>query len=258
MIESNKEKYVLLLTATVNPEAYKDHLKQNLLQARTQEYTNSLISWINAIPNQVSGIVFCENSNSDLIEIIEKVKPYLDISETPIEWLTFNGNHRVDGVHYGYSELGIIDYALENSSLLKNSNFFIKATGRLIFKDTNKLLTRIKQPIAFAADCHFYKRDKKLPVRMRTQFFISNKEFYKKHLYRKRDEMPGQCSHIEEFLMIKIWPLRNHSGVILRFPCECLPSGYSASMGTSYGSLVSLLKSKVRGVLRILTPHIWL
>lgn len=251
-------RYTLLLTATINPENYADQLKAELIQQRQQEYINALEYWGQLADSRISGIVFCENSGTDLSELKKHFSNKGFIKDRPIEWLSFSGNQRQGNVHYGYAELGILDHAIKHSMLLDKTPHFIKITGRLTFDQLPLLLDRTASPIEFCADCHRYPDDQQLPVRMRTQLFISSRGFYKQHLYETREDMLGKCTHIEEYLMMLVWPLRTQGGVLLRFPIEVLPNGFSASVGESYRSFKSRCKSSLRAIIRNIMPWYWL
>lgn len=224
---------------------------------RINDYVRSLNYWINLNDRRVGGIVFCENSGADL----QKLKDSVNNSNfiLPIEYLSFEGNMRPPNVHYGYSELGILDYVMSNSELLKNFDYFIKVTGRLIFKDISKLLNKLNNDSLLAIDFRrAYKAETGPPVRARTQLILFNKNFYGKYLYKKRDDMIGKCSHIEEYFGLNFYPLKDLKGVTLRWPIECMPTGIAASTGCEYGSNHEKIKSFIRGVVRKYLPSVWL
>lgn len=257
-IAESQASYILLLTATINPANYADQLKAELIQQRQQEYITALEYWGQLADPRISGIVFCENSGTDLTELKTHFDDQVFTQERPIEWLSFDGNQRQGDVHYGYAELGIVDHAIKHSALLGTTSHFIKITGRLTFDQLPALLDRIKPPIEFCADSHRYSADKALPVRMRTQLFISSTRFYQHHLFETRENMLGKCTHIEDYLMRLVWPLKTQTGVQLRFPIEVLPNGFSASIGENYRSLKSRCKSFFRAIIRQIMPWYWL
>ena len=129
-IKNSTNKPVLLITATIDPGDYTSLLAPYNVDHRIEEYVQSLLFWLNLNPRPYSGIIFCENSGSSLSEIKDMLKVRVsDEQILAIEWLSFKGNQRPIGMHYGYSELGILDYAVENSLLLRNSQYFIKVTA---------------------------------------------------------------------------------------------------------------------------------
>jgi len=236
-IKNSTNKPVLLITATIQ----------------------SLLFWLNLNPRPYSGIIFCENSGSSLSVIKDMLKVRVsDEQILAIEWLSFKGNQRPIGMHYGYSELGILDYAVENSLLLRNSQYFIKVTGRLMFPKINQLVNLLPHQFDLVADFHRYKQDQLFPLRVRTQLFFACVDFYKAELYDIRKKMNSNVSYIEELLAKELWELRKDKDILCRFPCECQPRGVSAAIGSNYESLLNRLKSYIRAILRKLFRTIWL
>lgn len=254
------EPYVLLMSATIDPGEFRKLLIDGEASTRLEEYQHSLQFWLNYDDPALVGIVFCENSAAD----ISVLQANIDCSQgsqpqTPVEWLSFNGNDRPEGLHYGYSELGLIDYALNNSELISQHRRFIKVTGRLVVKNLAEINSRISSAIRFAADAHRFPNSKNdLKFRLRTQFLLADAEFYREHLYNSRERMSAQCSFIEEHLMRELWPLRSQAEVLLRLPVEPQLVGTSASIGTNYERGLANLKTRFRSVMRRLLPFIWL
>ena len=253
-------KYCLIITATVNPGDYADALKHEFIGSREKDYENALRFWLTLDAPQLGDIVFCENSNFDLTLLKENIAAFAKTEkvERTIEWLSFDGNNRPEGFHYGYAELGLIDYAVQISTLLKRYSYFVKATGRLTFPNISRLLNVLPSNYDFAADWHRFPKDKTSPRRVRTQLLFFKASFYKTHLLSKRNSMTKDQSHVEELLAKILWPLRSRYDLICRFPIECQPEGVSASHGTRYNSGVSKIKSIIRGVLRRVAPNLWM
>jgi hypothetical protein len=248
---------VVLMTATLNPGPYADVVKRGDPRLRAEDYARALQFWA-AFPDfRIKGIVFCENSGGDPER---SLRPMLAGSppHREIEWLEFKGNTRPKGMHYGYSELGALDYALTHSQLLAETSVFLKVTGRLTFPHISELLNTFDDDVRFAADCRrSYRSETGPPIRARTELMLFEKSFYIDHLYGRREEMLG-CSHIEEFIALKMLPLKNHRDVVLRFKTECPPAGVAAHSGVQYQTGRHLLKSKLRQVLRRIAPRFWL
>ena len=257
----NSLNFALLLTATIDPGEYTDLLVSELLPMRVAEYQSSLEFWLQYEDPRICKIVFCENSGADLTILKEFCDEYCRINclDRTVEWISFFGNQRLPGFHYGYSELGSIDYALENSTTLRDTQKFIKITGRLTFPTLGRLLDNLPRDLVFAADCHRYPQDAgDLKVRMRTQLIVCRTDFYREYLLGIRRKMSAECSFCEELFMRELWPMRNSHDVVLRFPVECNPRGISAAIGSHYHVGIGRLKSIIRGGVRNLWPNLWL
>jgi len=132
-----KKSWVILLSATVNPSGMSYTVLQDPL-VRQQHYLNSLRKWIK---NTNSPIVFIENSNCDLNFFRERLPSK---SFDRIEMLTFEGNNFKPDLGKGYGEMKIIQYGMQNSHLLQNSEFVFKITGRYHIKNFRNCIKNIK------------------------------------------------------------------------------------------------------------------
>ena len=246
--------YVVLLTATIDPGLYGKDLARNNAQLRIEDYQHSLKFWMGISDPRIRGIVFCENSGADLNAFKERARN----STIPIEFLSFDGNSKPAGVHYGWSELGIIDHAIQESSLIAECQYFIKATGRLRFPRISKLLDSTNTDFDAIVDHRKkYKGESGCHTRARTQLMLFSKAFYEGHFLDARDEMLGKCSHIEEFIAAKLISLQEGPKIIRRFPVECPPVGITGWKGDSYQSKSNRAKNAARSLMRKLVPWVW-
>lgn len=250
--------YTVLLTATINPGSYSSQLARNDSEIRTNDYIKALNFWTSINDKRIKNIVFCENSGSD----ISKLKIKFQKSKIPIEFLSFDGNEKPEGVHYGYSELGIIDHAIEQSLFISNADYFIKSTGRLTFPLISDLLNTIQDLKYDAVIDHRrkYKNESGTPFKARTQLMIFKKEYYIKYLYKLRHQMIGRTSHLEEFVSDKVFESQSSkkTRIIQRFKVECPPSGHSGWKSGDYNSVQERLKYTMRKFTRRFLPYIWL
>ena len=83
------------------------------------------------------------------------------------------------------------------------------------------------------------------------------KGFYRNSMLDSRDEMFGRCSHIEEFIGIKLESLAREYRIIWRFRVECPPAGIGGN-STDYYSLTNVSKNALRMVSRKMFPAVWL
>lgn len=131
---------VLLMTASILPQE-KRYIKLKNPEQRLKQYIDSLKYYIE--DTEFKKIVLCENSGYDFpkqdIELLAKK------NNKRIEILQFYGNEKkIKKYGKGYGEGEIINYALKNSRLINESDFFIKVTGRLKIKNMNKIKSKLK------------------------------------------------------------------------------------------------------------------
>lgn len=126
---------VVLLTGTVVPNVM-DNLVVFQPEVRKNQYL-SAIRWY--VKNTDYRIVFCENSGTD-------ISPLLNEEEKErVEVLTFAQPQITDPTKdRGYTEMLIIEYALQHSLYLSNADLVVKGTGRLILKNIKSLVGMCK------------------------------------------------------------------------------------------------------------------
>jgi hypothetical protein len=248
---------VVLMTATLNPGPYASGVRRSDPRVRAEDYESALQFWANLADPRIAGFVFCDNSGEDLGTFtFQSSRPVLS---RPIEWLSFDGNLRPNGMHYGYSELGHLEHAITNSRLLAGTHIFLKVTGRLTFPRISKLLDTFSDDVRFAVDCRrAYKCESGPPIRARTQIILFERFFYLDNFFGQREQMLLSCTHLEEFIALKVLPFLNDPCVVPRFKVECPAVGVSAYTDTKYHGGKSLLKSKLRQVMRRIAPRVWL
>jgi hypothetical protein len=175
------------MTATVNPGAYSDQVSRGSSEVRTQNYLQALKFWATHPDPRIEGIVFCENSGADL-GTFEKMANGL-CSPREIELLSFRGNDRPEGVHYGYAELGTIDYASRNSLLVRKHRHFVKATGRYVFPRITQLIDSLHDDVVVAIDCRrAYRQETGVRFRARSQLMVFERKFYDRELWGKHGD----------------------------------------------------------------------
>jgi hypothetical protein len=144
---------VILLTCTVNTQPHISWLKQRDSNERLKMYLDVIIKWLTKTNLKIAVI---ENSGIDLKkELILKnlnfnIDQYLDRFESitykydsiPTQDKNFLDSHEAKGHH----ELYAINYAYNNSKLIKNCSYLVKITGRYFIPLLEKtLLQKLQQ-----------------------------------------------------------------------------------------------------------------
>jgi hypothetical protein len=250
-----RDKVVVLLTSTVTPRAYREQTAVHDPRQRLKQYISAIEFWLNYADERIAGVVFCDNSG------IERIR-FGDISSSfgrELEFISFVDDYKPDNVHYGFSELGIIDFAVKNSQLIQKSDGVLKATGRFSFPKASRLLDEIESNCSFSIDCYKIKsKNIQFPFRCRTQMFYFKRPFYIRYFLDTRHEMVGMCSHIEEFIARKLEGIdTTNANITYRWKRECNPTGIGSN-GHRYRSAANRIKYSIRGFLRTFFPCLWL
>jgi len=237
-------------------QKYSKHFRSNSSNLRLADYRNSLQLWVKS--GFFEKIVFCDNSNfttSKLESLLET-----DNLENPhsvtLEILSCSDSARTD-LHYGYSELGILDYALSNSNLIRESSFFVKCTGRLFYPDVNTILSKVTSNTKFIVDSRsdiLFIKNKQIT----TQLLVFNSNFYRDNVFNTRNEMTLDEYYIEKFLYRKLIKYKNDPQCVFRWSKECVPVGVAAHSGINYRSTKKTILSSIRNAARLLMPNIWI
>lgn len=123
---------ILLLTGCINPSGMP-YTSLNNPKDRKKQYVNA----INFYLSQTNyPIVFSENSGTDITTLFPEA-----ISSGRLECLTFTGNQNKERGK-GYGECEIIQYALDNSQIIRKrkDHRIAKITGRLIIKNIKRII----------------------------------------------------------------------------------------------------------------------
>jgi len=212
--------YVLLITGCINPDIDVPFLKITDYEYRRTEYIDSIKYYIEE--TNIKKIVFCDNSaENEPKELCELARR----KSKQFEWLSFQGNNaKAVEQGKGYGEGEIIEYALKNSSLLKESKYFIKVTGRVKVRNIDCLLF-------FMKNSHLY-FVRNSPFNVDTKVYGIPSEVYKKfflYAFKEVDDIEGiYLEHLFSEVIVKN-QLKIHNFVV--FPNV---QGISGSTGITY------------------------
>lgn len=223
-----KIKNTLLITGAIDISNFSvPFVKITNLHERLQQYSDSLEYAINHYL-EIDYIVFCENTNYqyDYSQLQEKAKQKGKI----LEILTFKGDYeKIQKKGKGFGEGEIIKYALENSSILAQSDCFYKLTGRLIIPNMDAIIRSTKSKEAFIFPPLTKRKFEHYVI---TLFYKVSTSFYKENLLNAysdvNDFQDRYLEHVfyEKLSKIPLKSFKTHPKWI----------GFSASAGVLYTS----------------------
>lgn len=170
----------LLLTWTIN--LIPDVVNQGYISTSTdpnsryKEYFDALVYYITQ--SNFDNIVFCENSSYKLKDydlIINLCKIYNKNFEL-IQYVSDKEKVKKYGFHYW--EIEAINYAIDNSTLIKKSKNWFKISWRYKYYNINKIIKNLEN-----SDICFYRMHMPLMLWIYTSIFKSNNDFYNKYIY---------------------------------------------------------------------------
>ncbi len=146
-------KVTLLLTACIRPNSLGDTCT-NMANPNIREtdYLNTL-KWY--LKNTGYPIIFVENSGCDISN------KFSEKEKERIEFLIYNSQLSKIDKGKGYKEMEIIEYALNNSYLIKRTDYIIKVTGRLILQNISSFVKSLPSPATphFCMACMLRKKN---------------------------------------------------------------------------------------------------
>jgi len=250
------KQFLLLLTATVTP-APGTKVSRNNPALRRSDYFTAFSYWLNHPDPRLQHILFIENSSADLSEF----QAAAGKSGKQVEIISIPPNPPPPEMHYGYSELQMIDQALTQSALRRCTTHMIKATGRLTFPRLPRLLNKLPDDFRIVVDARA-----RLPFRKSERGFISSQLFVARHdfydeLLRTGYHALTKAYHypemIEHLFFELLSPLKGQKGILLRFPVNCEPVGFAGHWEKRYDSPQRLVTTTIRSILRVVAPDFW-
>ena len=130
---------VLLMTATIAPENSPELTRTDPAQ-RLHDYEQALGFYLTLLGDGLHGIVFVENSDSDISSLRALVARRS--AADSVEFLANYGQHRFPGRDRSYGEFKLLDHAMANSRLITAQADVIvwKITGRYRVRNLLKMI----------------------------------------------------------------------------------------------------------------------
>ena len=221
-----EQKFCILLTACINPNGCI-RLERSDVGVRENDYLEALEKWLKFdFP-----IVFCENSNYNLDKIHALVKKY---PNKKVEILSFDGNNYPRHLGKGYGEALIIEHAIKNSEIIKNSEYVVKVTGRLFIKNFQKIIKNVYKQGEFYL-LYFFPLLFKNKF-MKSELLIFNPEFFTKYFFKDMGKINDSGNVCFEHVLLKsAWAAGDDKKrIFLLNQIEPIIDGYSGTFNTLY------------------------
>ncbi|UPS91661.1 MULTISPECIES: hypothetical protein [unclassified Bizionia] len=221
IISNSNENVVLLMTGTVKPNTFAT-LALKDPDIRREQYVEAISYYLTQTNLK---IVFVENSGVLLADEFEEIA-----YKNRLEFLTFSSQPSMPDKGKGAKELEIINYAMDHSKFINESNSIIKITGRLkilnIMELTSNFLSRVEQYRCLFSS-NIYKLNK-----MDARCFFFTKDFFP---YLKS---VGQAINIKYSIEMALWDSAlkycNYHGVFKQLKRPLRVKGVNAGFGTPY------------------------
>ena len=127
------ENYCLILTCTIDVKGVAFMERSNINQ-RFNDYYSALKMWLES--GSAKRIVFVENSGAELSAFKALATKY---SEKNVEFISFDGQDFDRGLGKGYGEMLALKRVFETSTLIAQTERFVKINGRYFVPDLIKV-----------------------------------------------------------------------------------------------------------------------
>jgi len=213
-------------------------------EQRLQFTLESIHHWLSQSPD--IRLVICDGSDYDFSPVLLKHFPEA-MRHNRIECLHFlNDPKKVAEFGKGYGEGEIIQFALKNSSFLKDTDWFCKCTGKLWVDNFFDCLEEWNGK--FLCQAYFsngFSLKKTQLEYIDTRFYISTKEIYQKYFSQLHLEVGGHFHRSIEDAFKKTIVANNLKGILFRhYP---LIRGVGGGSGKYYkGNFMRRNKDRLR------------
>lgn len=162
----------LLITGCIAPTVDQKWLVIADENIRLNQYVDSIAFYIKS--SFFKKIVFCDNSGYKYEDAVKLIRLANEMGKA-FEWISFKGDYSlVRKYGKGAGEDEIVDFALNNSTLLKNAKSFAKTTGRLKIRNINKVCRNIVD-----GENYFYRDIYRTHCHgVDTRFYVCDKKYF--------------------------------------------------------------------------------
>jgi hypothetical protein len=254
------DRYLLVMTACIDPSKGEYRLNRADPDIRVEDYKTALRFWLKFPDERVRNILFIENSAYPLSSL-EAIASRENPLNKNVEFISLDCNWYPPGGHYGYAELRMLDLGLRQSRLREVTTHMIKVSGRFKFPTLTQLLNRLPADFDAAADTRVWRtlRKKHEHPQVTTQIILFAHGLYRDHLqecYRELES--GRLTHMEAIYYKKLAELSAEHKIVFRFPRNVSPVGFPAHRNRSYTHPSQLMANGFRALIRRLLPHWWI
>jgi len=248
--------FVVVLTATITPLKGAQIARTNP-DERKRDYMTGFRFWIQNRDPRLKRILFVENSGASLLDFRQEAETAAD---KDIEFVSVPPISLPHGLHYGYAEMQMLDYALSRSRHRSITTHMIKATGRLQFPQISALLDRLPSEFDIAVDtCQALPFGLRPQAFVPTQLFLASHSFYGASLQNSYHNLrPDYPFYIEHLIYERLKEMSDNPRILNRWPISVEPLGIAGYSGKPYDRLSRRVLTTLRAALRKPIPGFWL
>lgn len=239
------------MTSTITPDSAPQLARTDPV-ARLKDYEEALRFYLSLIDRPLFGVVFVENSDSDVSTLRQMVASQ-GLTDR-VEFLCNYGIHRYSEMGRAYGEFKLLDYAMDASGMVRNTkdaHVVWKITGRYIVKNLRSIIACA--PSDFVA----YVDMKNYPMRWADLRLMAWTAIGYDQVFRGIADDLGAAIH--ETVLRDYLPKRaKGERMVLRFCREPLVNGIRGFDNRNYSKGRNFIKFCARSAGRVLVPWFWI
>lgn len=244
-------KHILLMTATITPNNARN-LRRIDPAARLKDYNDALGFYLTLIGRSLHGIVFVENSDSD-VSSLRQLTASRGLTGQ-VEFLCNYGVHLYSEKGRAHGEFKLLDYAMTASVMVHEAgpdHVVWKITGRYIVKNLASIIATA--PSGFDAYVDMKDHPKRWMDMRLMAWTVSG---YDRMFRGVADDFDSKT---HETLMRDYLPKRAEGmGLVQRFRKEPFIDGVRGWDNSNYSQGKELIKCYVRSIGRMVAPWYWM
>ena len=246
----------LVMTATITPPA--DAVERADPAVRLGDYKSALVYYLQLPNSVIDRIVFIENSDSDLSSIVEMTETIEH--DKDVEFISFQGNDHSPELGKAYGEFRLLDFGLDNSSLLGEDDIFWKTTGRVRVLNLDVLINSAPtdydllcdlRTILFSGSFRFSNNPW-----MDLRVYSCSLRGYRELFYGRYNKSKSRFDSRYLYHVVKASP--QHLKIIPRFSRQPQLDGFSGRRNAHYNQGAQRLRHIVRDSVRRVLPQLWI
>jgi hypothetical protein len=247
----HSQKHILLMTATILPKNAPDLARVDPA-VRLLDYRHALAFYLSLIDRPLDGIVFVENSDSD-VSTLRQLVAAQGLTDR-VEFLCNYGSHMYSEKGRAYGEFKLLGYAMTTSLMVReagDAGVVWKITGRYIVRNLRSIIARAPKEF----DAYFDMKDR--PMRWMDMRLMAWTAKGYERVFRGLPDVSD--SPLNEKMMRDYLPKHAQSArLVQRFRNEPLVDGVRGYDNQNYSKGKNRVKFYVRCVGRVLAPWYWI
>lgn len=246
---------IVILTATITPPSEAVRMARLDPKVRYEDYKKAFKFYLASLNKGViDGLIFADNSFSDLSELKEMVE--LEGLMNKVEIMSFKGLNYPPSYGRGFGEFKLINYVMNNSDLVnsshKDTNFW-KVTGRYVLRNLSKIIESKPNRTDLYCHCRDY------PTRWMDLYVMCwNKNAYKAvidNIYEKLRE-DDKAGSSEVFFRDVVEGYKGTLSIKKRFKLPPKLEGIRGFDNKAYHEMG--MKQKLREIVNVIFPWLWI